>query len=57
MLMQKADDSAQSVGLVRLFVETKPDNLPALALFRKCGYRIIESRPNNVSLEEQCSER
>ena len=57
MLMQKADDFAQSAGLDRLFLETRPDNLPALALFRKCGYKIFESRPNNVRLEKQRSER
>jgi len=57
MLMQKAEDFAQSAGLDRLFVETKPDNLPALALFRKCGYRIIECRPTNIRLEKHRSQR
>lgn len=52
MLMQKADDFAQSVGPDRLFLETKPDNLPALALFRKCGYRTFESGPDSVKLEK-----
>jgi ribosomal protein S18 acetylase RimI-like enzyme len=40
-----------------LLVETKPDNLPALALFRKCGYRIIESKPDNVRLEKHRLQR
>ncbi|HUT21074.1 MAG TPA: GNAT family N-acetyltransferase [Anaerolineae bacterium] len=57
MLMQKADDFAQSAGLDRLFLETKPDNVPALALFRKCGYKIFESKPNNVRLEKYRSQQ
>jgi ribosomal protein S18 acetylase RimI-like enzyme len=57
MLMQKANDFAQSAGLDQPFVETKPDDVPALALFRKCGYRIFESKPSNVRLEKYCSQQ
>jgi ribosomal protein S18 acetylase RimI-like enzyme len=50
--MQKADEFAQSVGIDRLFLETRPDNNPALSLFRKCGYRVYESSPASVKLEK-----
>ena len=57
MLMQKADDFARSAGLDRLFLETKPDNVPALALFHKCGYRVFESSPDSVKLERLVSQQ
>ena len=52
-LMQKADEFAELVGIDRLFVETRPDNIPALGLFRKCGYKICESGSDNVTLEKR----
>ena len=52
MQMQKADEFARSAGLDRLFLETKPDNVPGLTLFRKCGYGIFESGPDSVKLEK-----
>ena len=56
-LMQKADEFAQSVNLDLLFVETHPDNIPALGLFNKCGYKIFESGSDNVKLEKRLTLR
>jgi ribosomal protein S18 acetylase RimI-like enzyme len=52
LLMQKADEFAQSVCIDRLFLETKPDNGPALSLFSKCGYRVFESSPDSMKLDK-----
>ena len=52
-LMQKADSFAEFVGVDNLFVETRPDNIAALGLFRKCGYKVFESSPDNVKLEKR----
>ena len=52
-LMQRTDEFAHFIGIERLFVETHPDNIPALALFHKCGYKVFESFPDNVKLEKR----
>ena len=54
-LMQKATEFAESIGINRIFLETRPDNAPALALFNKLGYQVFESSINNVKLEKRWS--
>jgi ribosomal protein S18 acetylase RimI-like enzyme len=51
-LMRKAEEFARSRGMCRLFLETRPDNAPALALFSKCGYAVVASTPERVRLEK-----
>ena len=51
-LMQKADVFAEMIGIDRLFVETRPDNAAALALYKKCGYAVFERTPENVKMEK-----
>ena len=55
-LMQKADEFAESLGINRIFLETQPSNSPALALFKKCGYKVFESNADNVKLEKCLSQ-
>ena len=50
-LMQKADVFAEIAGIDHLFVETRPDNAAALALYKKCGYAVFERTPENVKME------
>jgi ribosomal protein S18 acetylase RimI-like enzyme len=52
-LMQKADTFAEMTGIDRLFVETRPENAAALALYEKCGYTVFERTPENVKMEKQ----
>lgn len=55
-LMQKAEVFAEIAGVDRLFVETRPDNTAALALYKKCGYTVFERAPDNVKMEKNRSE-
>jgi len=55
-LMQKAEVFAEMTGIDRLFVETRPDNAAALALYEKCGYTVFERTPENVKMEKSRSE-
>ena len=54
-LMQMADILAEMKRIDRLFVETRPDNAAALALFRKCGYTVFERTPQSVKMEKNRS--
>jgi ribosomal protein S18 acetylase RimI-like enzyme len=49
-LMQKAEVFAEMTGIDRLFVETRPDNAAALALYKKCGYTVFERTPERVKM-------
>jgi ribosomal protein S18 acetylase RimI-like enzyme len=40
MLVEAVNDAARSIGLERLWLCTTNDNLAALALYQRCGYRI-----------------
>ena len=37
-LMQQADRFVQRFGLDRIALDTRPENTPALSLFRRCGF-------------------
>ena len=52
----KRQNSAEMTGIDRLFVETRPDNAAALALYKKCGYTVFERTPDNVKMERNRSE-
>jgi broad specificity phosphatase PhoE len=54
--VQKADVFAEMTGIDRLFVETRPENAAALALYEKCGYTVFERTPENVKMEKHRSE-
>lgn len=54
--VQKAEVFAEMTGIDRLFVETRPDNAAALALYKKCGYTVFERTPENVKMEKNRSE-
>ena len=54
-LMQKAEVLAEMTGVDRLFVETRPDNAAALALYKKCGYTVFERTPERVKMQRNRS--
>ena len=56
-LMKKADEFAESLGMDKIFLETQADNFPALALFRKFGYQLIDSDGNSLRLEKKLKEK
>jgi len=51
-LMRKAEEFARRQGTRRLFLETRRDNVPALALFSECGYTAVASTPDRVRMEK-----
>jgi ribosomal-protein-alanine N-acetyltransferase len=44
-LVQRVSEGARAVGARRLFLEVRDSNLPALALYRSCGFQIAGRRP------------
>lgn len=39
LLIERLEDTARGIGLTLLQLETGPHSLPALSLYRRCGYR------------------
>jgi ribosomal protein S18 acetylase RimI-like enzyme len=55
-LVQKVDRLAEMTGIDRLVVETRSDNIAALAFFKRCGYTAIETTPENTKMEKRRSD-
>ena len=51
-LMRQADVFMEEAGLDRIVLDTRPDNTPALSLFRKCGFVIARKSRESLRLEK-----
>jgi len=51
-LMRQADVFMKEAGLDRIVLDTRPDNTPALSLFRKCGFVIARKSHEGFRLEK-----
>jgi len=51
-LMQQAESFAERSGPDRIVLETRPDNTPALSLFRKCDFVTVRESPNSLRLQK-----
>jgi GNAT superfamily N-acetyltransferase len=49
-LMYKAEIFAQSARINQLNLHTRPDNKPALTLFKKCWFKITESSAESLTM-------
>jgi N-acetylglutamate synthase-like GNAT family acetyltransferase len=50
ILLQKADMYARTNGIDRLILHTTPDNIAAMTLFKKAGYRVVEETDDRLTL-------
>ena len=50
ILLQKADMYARTNGIERLILHTTSDNIAALTLFKKAGYRVVEETDDRLTL-------
>jgi len=56
-LIRQADAFMEEAGLDRIVLDTRPDNTPALSLFRKCGFMIARKSHKSLRLEKVRNKR
>ncbi len=53
-LMQQADIFTREKGLDKIVLDTRADNIPALSLYKKCGFTVVRKSGSDLRLEKVC---
>jgi ribosomal-protein-alanine N-acetyltransferase len=55
-LLEKVLDYSQSSEVKKIFLEVADNNLPAIALYKRCGFEEVARRPNYYQSAEDSTD-